>query len=146
MERRKKKQLVRIELQMIKPSLGILNAAGESQPAQWKRFKHDYNVSNATVRVLLEALGEDFFSPAKLTRNKHKSYEELSPYAEEFFRVFLHQRAHFQKPVDLDDLPHVHALPTPKSLFQEEADADLILLERPSSLTIYRREVISISV
>nr|PNR32277.1 hypothetical protein PHYPA_026403 [Physcomitrium patens] len=98
MERRKRKQLVRKELQKINPSLGLFNAAGEFQPARWKKFKHDYNVTNATMRVLLEAPGEDFFSAAKLTRNKSKSCEELSPYAKEFFRVFLRRRAQFHKP------------------------------------------------
>uniref|UniRef100_A0A7I4AG42 Uncharacterized protein n=1 Tax=Physcomitrium patens TaxID=3218 RepID=A0A7I4AG42_PHYPA len=77
MERRKRKQLVRKKLQKINPTLGLFNAAGEFQPARWKKFKHDYNLTNATMRVLLEAPVEDFFSAAKLTRNKSKSCEEL---------------------------------------------------------------------
>jgi hypothetical protein len=41
------------------------------------------------MQILLEAPGEEFFLGAKQTRNKNQSIEELSPYAREFFRVFL---------------------------------------------------------
>ena len=38
---------------------------------KWKKFKKDYNVTSATIQVLLEALGEDFFSSTKQTLNKN---------------------------------------------------------------------------
>jgi hypothetical protein len=51
------------------------------------------------MQVLLEAPSEEFFSSAKQTRNKNWSIKELSPYAREFFRVFLEQKRPFKKPV-----------------------------------------------
>jgi hypothetical protein len=50
------------------------------------------------MQVLLEALGEEFFSSAKQTRNKNKTTKQLSPYAKEFFRIFLKQKEEFKKP------------------------------------------------
>ena len=50
------------------------------------------------MRVLLEAPGEDYFVAAKAVSNKNKSIEELSPYAKQFFKAFLLQRANFVKP------------------------------------------------
>jgi hypothetical protein len=41
------------------------------------------------MQVLLKAPGEEFFSSAKQTRNKNKTIKQLSPYAKEFFRIFL---------------------------------------------------------
>jgi hypothetical protein len=41
------------------------------------------------MQVLLEAPEEEFFSSAKQTRNKNKIVDQLSPYAKEFFRIFL---------------------------------------------------------
>jgi hypothetical protein len=47
----------------------------------------------------LEAPGEEFFSGAKQTRNKNRAIEELSPYAKQFFKVFLKQKKEFRKSV-----------------------------------------------
>jgi hypothetical protein len=47
----------------------------------------------------LEAPGEEFFSGTKQTRNKNRAIEELSPYAKQFFKVFLKQKKDFRKPV-----------------------------------------------
>ena len=97
-ERRKRKQLVRRELQNLKPSLNFFKSNGEFSRRKWKEFKKNYNVTAATMQVLLEAPGEDFFSGAKQTRNKNRKIEELSPYAKQFFRVFLKQKKEFVKP------------------------------------------------
>ena len=51
------------------------------------------------MRVLLEAHGEDYFVATKAVSNKNKSIEELSPYAKQFFKAFLLQKANFVKPV-----------------------------------------------
>ena len=69
------------ELNKIRPSLGLLNAAGEFQQDRWKHFKADYCIISASMHVLLEAPGEEFFVAAKLTSNKNKPIEELSAYA-----------------------------------------------------------------
>ena len=98
-ERRKRKQLVRRELQNLKPNLGFFKQNGQFSHTRWKEFKKNYNVTAATMQVLLEAPGEDFFSGAKQTRNKNRKIEELSPYAKQFFKVFLKQKKEFVKPV-----------------------------------------------
>ena len=98
LERRKRKALVKRELNKIRPSLGLLNAAGEFQQDRWKHFKADYSITSASMHVLLEALGEEFFVAAKLTSNKNKPIEELSAYAKQFFTLFLRQKNNFQKP------------------------------------------------
>ena len=98
-ERQKRKQLVRRELQNLKPSLQFFKQNGEFSHTKWKAFKQSYIVTNATMQVLLEAPGEDFFSSTKQTRNKNQKIEELSPYAKQFFKVFLKQIKEFKKPV-----------------------------------------------
>jgi hypothetical protein len=50
------------------------------------------------MQVLLKAPGEEFFSSAKQTRNKNKTIKQLSPYAKEFFRIFLKQKEEFKEP------------------------------------------------
>ena len=98
LERRKRKALVKRELNKIKPSLGLLNAAGEFQQDRWKHFKADYSITSASMRVLLKAPGEEFFVAAKLTSNKNKPIEELSAYAKQFFTLFLRHKNNFQRP------------------------------------------------
>ena len=97
-ERQKRKQLVRRELQNLKPSLKFFKWNGEFLRKHWKTFKKNYNVISATMQVLLEAPGEDFFSSANQMRNKNQKIEELSPYAKQFFKVFLKQKKEFWKP------------------------------------------------
>ena len=65
LERRKRKIIVRRELNKLKPNLGFYNAAGAFQPQRWKKFKNDYNVMCASMRVLLDAPGDEFFAAAK---------------------------------------------------------------------------------
>jgi hypothetical protein len=97
-ERRKRKQLVRKELHNLKPRLQLFSTNGEFSRTNWKTFKRNYNVTSATMQVLLEAPGEEFFSGAKQTCNKNRAIEELSPYAKQFFKVFLKQKKDFRKP------------------------------------------------
>ena len=86
------------ELNKLKPSLGFYNAAGAFQPQRWKKFKNDYNVTHASMRVLLDALGKEFFAAAKQVASKNKSIDELSPYVKEFFKAFLRNRWNFHTP------------------------------------------------
>jgi hypothetical protein len=83
------KQLVRRELSKLKPRFNLFGANGEFNRSNWRAFKKNYNVTSATMQVLLEALGDKFFSGTKQTQNKNWSIEDLSPYAKEFFNVFL---------------------------------------------------------
>ena len=48
-ECRKRKQLVRRELNKIKPTLQLFNANGEFLSKQWKKFMKDYNIINAMM-------------------------------------------------------------------------------------------------
>ena len=98
LERRKRKIIVRRELNKLKPSLGFYNAAGAFQPQRWKKFKNDYNVTRASMQVLLDAPGDEFFAAAKQVASKNKSIDELSPYAKEFFKAFLRNRWNFHTP------------------------------------------------
>lgn len=98
-ERRKRKQLVRRELTKIKPELAFYDATGNLILDRWKQFKREYFVSSATMRILLEQPGENFFKEGKMLRSKNKKTEELSPYAKAFFKQFLEKRSSFQKPI-----------------------------------------------
>ncbi len=94
-ERRKRKHLLRRELMKIKPSLGLLDREGIFVKGKWRKFKLDFYVSKATVNLLLEEPGDEFYGPAKQTSGKNKNTEELSPYAKEFFKAFLRHKAEF---------------------------------------------------
>ena len=48
--------------------------------------------------MLLTAPRDVFFTAAKLPCNKNKSINELSPYAAEFFKVFLANKGKFTVP------------------------------------------------
>jgi hypothetical protein len=94
-ERHKKKQLVRRELNKMKPRLQLFGANGEFNHVNWRVFKRNYNIMTATIQ---KAPGEEFFSCSKQTQNKNRSVDELSPYAKEFFWVFHKQKKRFVKP------------------------------------------------
>lgn len=98
LERCKRKQIVRRQLHLMKPSLGLFSSSGDFKKESWKRFKKNYKITRAALNVLLSAPGEDYFTAAKLPCNKNKSIFELSPYAEEFFRVFLANKGKFVIP------------------------------------------------
>ena len=98
MERRKRKHLVKKELHNINRDLGLFNPAGDLVPEKWRQFKEEYNVTRATMNVLLERPGEQYFKEAKQIRSKNKKTAEISPYAAEFFKVFLEKKKKFRKP------------------------------------------------
>ena len=64
-ERRKRKHLVKKELFNINRDLGLFNSAGDLVPEKWRQFKEEYNVTRATMNVLLERPGEQYFKEAK---------------------------------------------------------------------------------
>ena len=57
--------LVKKELNIINHELGLFNAAGSLRPEKWKSFKRDYIITKATMNVLLEQPGEEYFGQAK---------------------------------------------------------------------------------
>lgn len=56
-ECRKRKQLVRRELNKMKLVLQLFKTNGKFYSEKWKKFKEDYHITNATMQVLLEASG-----------------------------------------------------------------------------------------
>ena len=98
-ERRKRKALVRRELNNIQPGLNFFRADGELILDRWKKFKRDYHVTSATMNVLTEAPGKEFFSKGKQTSAKNKKADEISPYAKAVLRLFLKKKKAFVKPV-----------------------------------------------
>jgi hypothetical protein len=56
-ERHKRKQLVKRELNRMNSRLQLFKASGEFWPEKWKLFKKNYNITSATMQVLLEAPG-----------------------------------------------------------------------------------------
>lgn len=98
MERCKRKQIVRRQIHLSKPSLGLFRSSGEYKKDNWKQFKKEYNITKASLNVLLSGPGEEYFNAAKLPCNRNKSIAELSPFANEFFRVFLTNKGRFVIP------------------------------------------------
>ena len=80
-EQWKRKQLVWGELHNLKPRLQLLSANREFSCSNWRTFKQNYNVTNAIMKVLVEAPGKELFSGAKQMCNKNWRIEELSLYA-----------------------------------------------------------------
>ena len=72
-ERRKKKQLVKRELNNIDPTLGLINANRELIHAKWKAFKRARNITSASMNVLLEWPRETYFAKAKQLKSKNKT-------------------------------------------------------------------------
>jgi hypothetical protein len=56
----------KVGVKKLKPRLQLFGAnVHKSSQDHWKKFKKDYNVTSATMQVLSEAPGEEFFSSAK---------------------------------------------------------------------------------
>ena len=64
-EQRKRKQLIKKELNNIDPTLGLINAEGELIHEKWKEFKASRCITSASMNVLLERPGEQYFAQAK---------------------------------------------------------------------------------
>nr|PNR27966.1 hypothetical protein PHYPA_028558 [Physcomitrium patens] len=80
-ERRKRKQLVKKELDNIDPSLGLINVEGNLIHENWKVFKAARNITSASINVLLEQPRESYFAEAKQLKSKNKTCAQISPAA-----------------------------------------------------------------
>ena len=98
LERCKRKMIIKRQIHLLEPNLGLYSSSGEFKKDRWKDFKTKYRISKAALNVLLTAPGEDYYTAAKLPRNKNRSIGTLSPYAEEFFKVFLKNKGKFVVP------------------------------------------------
>jgi hypothetical protein len=81
----------------LRPIFKLFKANEEFNTDKWKAFKRNYYITSATIQVFLKAPSKKFFSSLKQTRNKNRSIEQLSPYAKEFFWIFLVQKKKFVK-------------------------------------------------
>ena len=98
-ERRKRKHLIKKELNNIDPTPRLINAKGELIHNKWKEFKASRCITSASMNVLLDRFGEQYFAKAKQLKSKNKTCAQISPAAAEFFKVFLRHKSGFEKPV-----------------------------------------------
>ena len=98
LERIKRKQAVRKYLWLEKRSVGFFGPKGNYRKEAWKSFKEKYNIMPATKQLLFMAPKEEFFLQAKRPSSKNKKCKDLSPYAAEFFKVFLRSKGKYRKP------------------------------------------------
>lgn len=94
-ERLKRKACAQLQLHKIKPELGIFKNDVFNQIA-WKKFKKDYRMTKASMRALLGwGVPEKYYKDQRATMHRNSTCQELSPYAKQFFRVFLRVRQSF---------------------------------------------------
>jgi len=98
LERIKRKHAVKRFLYQEKRSLGFFESNGNYKPGAWKNFKKKYEITKATKMLLMSALKEEFFSQVKRMSSKNKKCRDISPYATEFFKVFLESKGKYKKP------------------------------------------------
>ena len=99
-ERRKKKARARFQLHLIRPELGLYTD-GNKQFVQtaWKNFKKQFSISKASMHVLLDWGPTNlYYTNQRQTQHRNTPCEDLSPYAKQFFTVFLEQREQFTPP------------------------------------------------
>ena len=96
-ERRKKNATARFQLHLIRPELGLYTD-GNKQFVQiaWKNFKKQFSISKASMHVLLDWGPTDlYYTNQRQTQHRNTPCEDLSPYAKQFFTIFLEQREQF---------------------------------------------------
>jgi len=98
LERCKRKTIVKRQIHNLRPDYMLFSSSGDFMKSNWKKFKEDFAITPATLNVLLTGPGEEYFKEAKLSSSRHKSVENISPYAAEFFKVFLAHKGSFQIP------------------------------------------------
>ena len=93
-ERRKRKATARFQLHLIRPDVGLfVDNDKHFVEAAWKKFKQDFHVSKASKRVLLDWEFPDlYYQNQRATMHRNTPCEDLSPYAKQFFTVFLEWR------------------------------------------------------
>ena len=81
----------------------MCNEVGDVRKSKWHDFKYKHHISNATLNILLNAPGKDFFAYHKEQKGHNKFCNDLShgfPQAEAFFHHFLKVKGQFQFPKD----------------------------------------------
>ena len=103
LERRKRKIIVIQELNHLQPRLKLCNEVGDVRKSKWHDFKYKHHISNATLNILLDAPGKDFFAYRKEKKGRNKFCDDPShgfPQANAFFCHFLKVKGQFQFPKD----------------------------------------------
>ena len=98
LERTKRKTIVKRQIHNLRPDYMLFSSSGDFMKSNWKKFKEDFAITSATLNVLLTAPGEEYFKEAKLSSSRNKAIADISPYAAEFFKVFLAHKGQFQIP------------------------------------------------
>ena len=93
-ECQKKKATARFQLHLIRPKLGLYTDCNKQfVQIAWKNFKKEFFVSKASMRMLLDWGPIDlYYTNQRQTQHQNAHCEDLSPYAKQFFTVFLEQR------------------------------------------------------
>lgn len=97
-ERAKWKTYVKKELTKLDPSLGLVNANKNVVPARWKDFKLKFNITSATLNVLLERPGEEYFLNIGQKKLLNKSTDVVSSQVVDFFKTFPDAKKNFIPP------------------------------------------------
>ena len=103
LEWRKLKIIVIQELNHLQPRLKLCNEVGDVWKSKWHDFKYKHHISNATLNILLDAPGKDFFAYRKEQKGRNKFCDDLShgfPQAGVSYCHFLKVKGQFQFPKD----------------------------------------------
>jgi hypothetical protein len=100
-ERVKRKRMVKKEIHLIAPELGLYNAYGELIVDNWKAFKRSRLITSATMNMLIQRPGESYFATGKQVRARNKTAVNISPKAAAFFKVFLQKKMTFEAPTGI---------------------------------------------
>lgn len=60
-EKQKNKQIVIDKLHKCRPDMGLIDKDGNMLKEAWNQSKHDYHITIATMSILLEMPGSQFF-------------------------------------------------------------------------------------
>lgn len=97
-ERRKRKRIVIQDLNAIKPTLRFCDSDGHVIKKNWQTWKYKHNITNATMNILLELPGKDFFAFRKEMKGRDKFARDGFPHADGFFKHFLMVKGKFIYP------------------------------------------------
>ena len=98
-ERTKRKRIVLEELVELQPDLKFIKSDGSVDGDEWRKWKLDHRVSNATYNILLYLLGNQYFSKRLTNEGKLKrasEFQEKFLDALSFFHNFLRVKSNLR--------------------------------------------------
>ena len=88
-ERRKRKATTQLQIHKIKPEFGLFKN-DEFDKTAWTKFKREYHVSKASMRVLLDkGIPDQYYKNQRQTMHRNIPCEDMSPYAKQSFMIFI---------------------------------------------------------